>query len=901
MSLTGPFGNRSNDINTGLSSLTTGASLPARTDVARVLFLTTYDDGFTGSFSISNGGLTWPTTPIATTIGLTNGPSSPIVTRVFLVEGSPTAGTLTISFIGDTMDYAEISVVDVVGSAGAVAFEGVLVPFANGVQLAAANDYDFIMDTSGGGAGNGLLAYATCADDTDDWTIGRTGSGWSSVQVWDTADALVFQAEAISFNPGDDSAAEFEKTATSDGQYATGLVLEFSEGSGGTLQAVGLITEASHALGVGAAKALEAGQPAEDDDALAATSSSAIVQAIGLPAEDDDGLAAAVGKSLALGQPAEEGLALDASSAKEAAIGLPAEDDAGVVVGRLKEATLGLAAADEDGLAVAHSRQLGVGLPLEEDAALGVVLSQLVQVGLLTEGSVALAVVAGKALAVGLATEGDEARSGPGIALDGASDWGAALGTSALAVLDDGWWTDLVGDFPVGSTGGVPYAEVEDSSGLGFPPALDQVLRTILFNQPHSAPVRKENYGAGEPTITAPAVGEYFFQRVYFRIDAEPGDNIGNLHWLHYGGGGGYMAWWSANPIEVSPGVFEISPDGEYYLAFQFHPNGAGEGPGIWYGGILEVLETYRLEVRMLRETTTTYSVELRIYDSADTLLYDNSTLTDNSTGNSLAVDGTELETTTEEEADDVARYFQIGTNDSVEPGGMTNIGALYTGAFAVHIGTDPNAWIGAYQAGEEEGAGGGGFIVKSLAVGQSVEDDEALAITSSAAIVQAVGQVAEDSLARAVGRLKELSLGLAQTDVEALGVVVATGTPVGVATESDVALASSWAKALGVQIVAEGDGALDVTPVRVRAVGLNTEGDDALAVAVATSTGLGLALETDLGRIIVPAKSLEVGRAAETDSALALFELADGLVLVLSLSAAAPLNLTITAVPQEG
>lgn len=229
MSLSNALLNRSNDINTGLSSLTTSASLSAATDVSRVVVLSVYDDGFSGTISFSGDGLTY--TLVDDTIGLTNGPSSPIVHRIYHANGSPSAGALTVSFSGDTMDYAEMSVFQVSGSSGAVSYEGLLVGFTDGFELLAGNNYDFSMTTSGGGAGNGLFGYAAGADDSDNFTTSR--SGWSMTESWDTADALVFQCEAVQFRADDDTLCVFEKTATSANQYVVGLVLEFSEGGGG--------------------------------------------------------------------------------------------------------------------------------------------------------------------------------------------------------------------------------------------------------------------------------------------------------------------------------------------------------------------------------------------------------------------------------------------------------------------------------------------------------------------------------------------------------------------------------------------------------------------------------------------------------------------------------------------
>lgn len=232
MALSNALLERVSDVNTGVSSLAT-SSLSSATDVSRIIVLSVYDDGFTGTIGFSGDGLTYSLVDDST--GVTNGPPSPIVHRIYHANGSPSAGAVTVTFTSDTMDYVEMSVFQVSGSSGAVTYEGLLVAVTNGVELTAGNSYDFTMTTSGGGTGNGLWAYASCPDDTDNFTTSRTG--WTMTSSWDTANALVFHCEAVQFSADDDTSCVFEKTATSASQYAVGLVMEFSEASGTTVVA----------------------------------------------------------------------------------------------------------------------------------------------------------------------------------------------------------------------------------------------------------------------------------------------------------------------------------------------------------------------------------------------------------------------------------------------------------------------------------------------------------------------------------------------------------------------------------------------------------------------------------------------------------------------------------------
>ena len=95
-------------------------------------------------------------------------------------------------------------------------------------------------------------------------------------------------------------------------------------------------------------------------------------------------------------------------------------------------------------------------------------------------------------------------------------------------------------------------------------------------------------------------------------------------------------------------------------------------------------------------------------------------------------------------------------------------------------------------------------------------------------------------------------------------------GTPVGLAAETDTALAVSPARGVDLGLAAGTDAALGVTIARVRAVGLASASDTALGLAIARGIDLGLASEADAALALGTRLVVDIGLAAETDAALA-------------------------------
>lgn len=96
-------------------------------------------------------------------------------------------------------------------------------------------------------------------------------------------------------------------------------------------------------------------------------------------------------------------------------------------------------------------------------------------------------------------------------------------------------------------------------------------------------------------------------------------------------------------------------------------------------------------------------------------------------------------------------------------------------------------------------------------------------------------------------------------------------GTPVGLSTETDAALALSGVAIKALGLSTETDSAIGLAAVSVRAAGLATEVDTALALTSILIRPVGMAVETDTALALTTGISGPVGLATETDAAFAL------------------------------
>ncbi|MGH7676973.1 MAG: MSCRAMM family protein [Gemmatimonadaceae bacterium] len=176
------------------------------------------------------------------------------------------------------------------------------------------------------------------------------------------------------------------------------------------------------------------------------------------------------------------------------------------------------------------------------------------------------------------------------------SDWkNAALGTSTASKSDGGKW-NLLGGFG---------QECVDAAGLGFPSA--KVCKFVANRQNSGFALNRKT---GLPVI---AVGTTRFYRWYVRMTF-PDPLVGN----------GDHPWQDGNAVgdcNFIVGVHygsDVGParNGQWQIGMTFilNPNGAFDN-GPW----LNKGQTYRVEMALNRLTTTTYAVQIRVFDGSST------------------------------------------------------------------------------------------------------------------------------------------------------------------------------------------------------------------------------------------------------------------------------------------
>jgi hypothetical protein len=187
------------------------------------------------------------------------------------------------------------------------------------------------------------------------------------------------------------------------------------------------------------------------------------------------------------------------------------------------------------------------------------------------------------------------------------SDWRTARGNSLQAVTDGGKWTFVSAEYD-------QTMNIIASTGLDFPTAnVYHVLMTASRS------------GWSELRHTAlpvPAAGQSRYYRWYMRISMPDGlvddqthpiqDNyLENWGFIVYNGGGG-------------AGV----PNGMWRP--EFWSLNSGWPHDRWRGPNLQKNQTYRIEMHIDRTGTTTYRMHVRIYNSANALVADDSAIRDN-------------------------------------------------------------------------------------------------------------------------------------------------------------------------------------------------------------------------------------------------------------------------------
>ena len=184
------------------------------------------------------------------------------------------------------------------------------------------------------------------------------------------------------------------------------------------------------------------------------------------------------------------------------------------------------------------------------------------------------------------------------------SDFGTALGTSDAAVMDTGKGA------PWNLRGGQGL-EVISSAGLDFP--MPNVLRVMALTSTSGfAIVRK----TGMPV---PAVGQSRYYRWYIRAGANIEDN--NTHPIQDGQNAGASNW-QFELLHTLGGTNRWTIQFKHAAVQQNFLNQNFRGPA------LDVNVTYRIEVHLLRTSNTAYNFHVRVYNSANALLYTDANFT---------------------------------------------------------------------------------------------------------------------------------------------------------------------------------------------------------------------------------------------------------------------------------
>ena len=246
------------------------------------------------------------------------------------------------------------------------------------------------------------------------------------------------------------------------------------------------------------------------------------------------------------------------------------------------------------------------------------------------------------------------------------SDWSNSTGNSSDALLDGGEWDSIMDNNDV--------LYVVDSSGLGFPAGMQNVLRWSIPQGSAGKMVHVEGNWA------APGVGDSLYYRWYHLSTVADGEPAGGMqmHWLQASS----LAWLflsrapSAARQLMSLDVLLNYPDNRFY----------------WQNtsSIAQQLtnQVYRFEMKLLRTSSTQGNVSLRVYDGNNNLIADSDDwLNDNLnslTNRNIIINLSDADYHT----------FEIGNNDVNAASAAT--GYMYAGGFAVCDTT----WCGPYSGG---------------------------------------------------------------------------------------------------------------------------------------------------------------------------------------------------------
>jgi hypothetical protein len=289
-------------------------------------------------------------------------------------------------------------------------------------------------------------------------------------------------------------------------------------------------------------------------------------------------------------------------------------------------------------------------------------------------------------------------RSNPVGALLFVSDWSTAVGSTSSARLDSSKakpWTAATG----GQSPSVVAAPTTDPFGHSprhtFPAGMTNVLRVTHHDNGSNGCVAGAVWVGGMPV---PSTGETYFYRMYLRVDYA--DDEGNFesilnshHPVQNNDGGTNVGAWNWLWASKNNGTFAIkfAPLDATFPKNRWIPCNASKAQQYLAKGTV-----YRIEWALTKTGTDRYTMDIRIYDNAGTLLFNSDGVGTTPSGNAIrdaSSDLTLAATGTGIPIEDTQQAFlYVGTNGS-------NMRATQRDEFSYYGGVmvRSDTWCGAF------------------------------------------------------------------------------------------------------------------------------------------------------------------------------------------------------------
>lgn len=261
------------------------------------------------------------------------------------------------------------------------------------------------------------------------------------------------------------------------------------------------------------------------------------------------------------------------------------------------------------------------------------------------------------------------------------ADWSNSIGTGAAALTDGSRWD--------GSYNGNSVIQVV-ADPTGSAPT------TNVFRVSNLSPTVKSGWVEKSGLWPSPQIGESRYWRIYlYNATSDAAGNVpldNSYHPVEYaatGGGNDSDESWNLLLGSKTDGTFP----------FKFAPTKAAYPKSRWIPSSAHNVQAYlsknawiRIEWKLTKTGTNAYTLDARIYNAANVLLFDSSTIRDASIDLTMAASGTGLLMT-----DAYMGYFRVGTNGGSEWSAIPSTQYIYWTGFCVRSDT----WCGPYSGGQ--------------------------------------------------------------------------------------------------------------------------------------------------------------------------------------------------------